>query len=342
MSAVDRDLNSPRIAVIGAGLAGLTCASALQGMAKVDVFEAEPHVGGRVSRRHFGDYPHYIGDQYLTVTNPLFLNLINAWKKSGLIRPYEGWVVELDQGQINNLNDQTSRFTGSPSMNSICERLAESCNLHTSCTITEIEKQAQAGGKWRIFDSRGGYQGLFDVVVIATAANQVASLTKDVHWIRQLSKQIDMTVCWGAVLEFEQSLGLPFDTAFVLNSPLSLITRYKNQQADEVDNEHECWAVYCSPEWSLENAAIFRGRAVHLILQAFYKALDIPGVKPVASNVHCWKHALPINPINKDCVFDDESALGACGDWCTAPRIEGAVLSGFSMADRVMKYINRT
>ena len=34
-------------------------------------------------------------------------------------------------------------------------------------------------------------------------------------------------------------------------------------------------------------------------------------------------------------------AIGACGDWCTAPRIEGAVLSGFSMADRVMKYVRK-
>jgi len=38
-------------------------------------------------------------------------------------------------------------------------------------------------------------------------------------------------------------------------------------------------------------------------------------------------------------LFDEQSSIGACGDWCTSPRIEGAVLSGFSMADRVMKFI---
>jgi predicted NAD/FAD-dependent oxidoreductase len=63
--------------------------------------------------------------------------------------------------------------------------------------------------------------------------------------------------------------------------------------------------------------------------------------KPVSAGVHCWKHALPINPIDEDSLFDDAQAIGACGDWCTAPRIEGAVLSGFSMADRIMKYIHR-
>jgi hypothetical protein len=61
----------------------------------------------------------------------------------------------------------------------------------------------------------------------------------------------------------------------------------------------------------------------------------------VSSNVHCWKHATPINTLDQDCLFDERYAMGACGDWCTSPRIEGAVLSGFSMADRIMKYIHK-
>ena len=50
---------------------------------------------------------------------------------------------------------------------------------------------------------------------------------------------------------------------------------------------------------------------------------------------------MPINPIREDSLFDERKAIGACGDWCTAPRIEGAVLSGYSMADRVMKHIRK-
>ena len=77
------------------------------------------------------------------------------------------------------------------------------------------------------------------------------------------------------------------------------------------------------------------------LLDAFFEACDVPARKPTFSNVYCWKHALPINTFDQDCLFDEPVALGACGDWCTSPRIEGAVLSGFSMADRVMKYINK-
>ena len=77
------------------------------------------------------------------------------------------------------------------------------------------------------------------------------------------------------------------------------------------------------------------------LLEAFWVAIDMSERKPASSSVHCWKHAIPINPISEDSLFVETEAIGACGDWCTAPRIEGAVLSGFSMADRVMKHIHK-
>jgi predicted NAD/FAD-dependent oxidoreductase len=99
--------------------------------------------------------------------------------------------------------------------------------------------------------------------------------------------------------------------------------------------------LHASPEWSQQYAASFRGRVMHALLDAFWEATDIDPQKPASTSVHCWRHALPINPISEDSMFDEAGAIGACGDWCTAPRIEGAVLSGFSMADRVMKYIRK-
>ncbi len=176
-------------------------------------------------------------------------------------------------------------------------------------------------------------------MILATAPNQTATLAEASEQISKLAAQIDMTVCWSAMLDFGVGLGLPFDAAFVLDSPLSWISRFQSADEDP-GSKNECWLMYCSPEWSLQYAASFRGRVMHALIDAFFSAVDIEPVKPSASSVHCWKHALPINTIDQDSLFDEQVALGACGDWCTAPRIEGAVLSGFSMADRVMKYIS--
>ncbi len=327
----------PSIAIIGAGIAGLTCATALKGFADIQVFEKAVFVGGRISRYQFGEYRFNHGEQYFTISNPLFLNIVEAWQSTGLVRPWDGWIVELDHGQVINLNDSTQRYTGYPHMQAITDTLAHETNVRLSTCISEVEKQDN--GQWRLFDDRGAYLGLYDIVIIATAAHQVSTFASSVPSIRELAEQIDMTVCWSAMFAFDQPLGLPFDAAFVLNSPLSWISRF--QEIEQTHRLQDCWVIHSSPEWSQKYVASFRGRVLHSMLDAFFQACDIPALKPTSSNVHCWKHALPINTINQDCLFDEEMAMGACGDWCTSPRIEGAVLSGFSMADRVMKYINR-
>ncbi len=324
-----------RIAIIGSGLAGLTCATALKGFADVQLFEKAVFVGGRLSRYQFGEYRFNHGEQYFTVSNPLFLNIVKAWQAAGIVRLWDGWIVELDNGQMINLDDDTQRYVGYPHMQAVTDNLANNCQLKLSTCIAEIEKNDD--GQWRLFDDRGGYQGLYDIVIIATAAHQVATIAGVPQSITNKSQKIDMTVCWSAMFAFDEELNIPFDAAFVLNGPISWVSRYKGGDSDT--EQEDCWVIHASPEWSLQYAASFRGRVMNALLEAFFEACDIPSVKPVSSSVHCWKHALPINTLEQDCLFDESAAIGACGDWCTSPRIEGAILSGFSMADRVMKFI---
>jgi len=327
----------PSVAIIGAGLAGLTCGTALKGLLpEVKVFEKNIFPGGRVSRFRVAEYEFNHGSQYFTVNNPLFWNIVSAWQTDGIVRPWDGWIVELQKGQVSNSDMATQKFIGHPRMQMITENLAKNCDLVVSANISELEKQSSGG--WRLFNERGDYLGVFDIVIIATAAHQVAGLCRSVPAISQLAEKVDMTVCWSGMFVFDRKLDLPYDAAHVLDSSLSWISRY--QMADQ-NSEIDCWMLHASPEWSQQYVASFRGRVMHALLDAFWEATDIAAVKPVFSSVHCWKHAVPINPINQDSLFIDDEAIGACGDWCTAPRIEGAVLSGFSMADRVMKYVHK-
>lgn len=329
-------MSAPRVSVIGAGMAGLTCATALKGMADVTLFEKSVFAGGRVSRHPFGEYRDYTGDQYITVSNPLFLKIVESWLDAGLLRQWDGWVVELNHGQILNLEDAPPRYRGQPNMQAIADRLAEGLNLRHSTSVSELDRDD--AGRWRLFDDRGGYLGLFDIVIIATAAHQAASLARPAREIARAAANIDMTLCWSAIFDFETTLNLPFDAAFVLGSSLSWVARL---DAPRPRPGRECWMVNASPEWSAQYAASFRGRVLHALMDDFFEACDLTPRKPAASHVHCWRHALPINTLGQDCLFDEQAAIGACGDWCTAPRIEGAVLSGFSMADRVMKQLRK-
>lgn len=327
----------PSVAIIGAGLAGLTCGTALRGLVEnVRVFEKSVFPGGRVSRARSGEHEFNHGAQYFTVSNPLFWNIVSAWQTDGIVRPWDGWIVELQKGQITNSDMATQRFVGVPRMQIIAENLARHCDLVNSANISELEPQSEGG--WRLFNERGHYQGAYDIVVIATAAHQVAELCRTVPEIGTQAEKVDMTVCWAGMFSFEQRLNIPYDAAFVLDSPLSWISRYQYSASPA---DADCWVLHASPEWSQRYAASFRGRVMHALLDAFWEATDIEAAKPASASVHCWKHAVPINPISEDSLFVEDKAIGACGDWCTAPRIEGAVLSGFSMADRLMKYIHK-
>ena len=327
----------PSVAVIGAGMAGLTCGTALKGLVEdITIFEKSIFPGGRVSRFRAGGYEFNHGAQYFTVNNPLFWNIVSAWQSDGIVRPWDGWIVELNKGQVVNSDMATQRFVGVPRMQVIAENLARHCNLVTSTNIAELERQDRGG--WRLFNERGEYQGAFDIVIIATAAHQVSSLCRTVPAISRLAESVDMTVCWSGMIAFDRPLNLPYDAAHVLNSPISWISRY---QRFDTESDADCWILHASPEWSLQYAASFRGRVMSALLEAFWVAIDMSERKPASSSVHCWKHAIPINPISEDSLFVETEAIGACGDWCTAPRIEGAVLSGFSMADRVMKHIHK-
>lgn len=327
----------PSVAIIGAGLAGLTCGSALRGLVSdIKIFEKSVFPGGRVSRFLAGDNEFNHGAQFFTVNNPLFWNIVSAWQTEGVVRSWDGWVVELQQGQIINSDLATQRFIGVPRMQMIAENMAQRCNLATSTNISELEPQSEGG--WRLFNERGDYQGVYDIVIIATAAHQVSELCRSVPEICNLAEDVDMTVCWSGMMAFERRLNIPYDAAFVLDSPLSWISRYQSTQSED---GADCWVLHASPEWSQQYAASFRGRVMHALLDAFWEATDLEPKKPASASVHCWKHAAPINPISEDSLFVESQAIGACGDWCTAPRIEGAVLSGFSMADRVMKYIHK-
>ena len=77
----------PSVAVVGAGMSGLTCATALKGLIdRVTVFDRNVFPGGRVSRFRAGDLEFNHGAQYFTVSNPLFWNIVSAWQTDGIVR----------------------------------------------------------------------------------------------------------------------------------------------------------------------------------------------------------------------------------------------------------------
>ena len=68
--------------------------------------------------------------------------------------------------------------------------------------------------------------------------------------------------------------------------------------------------------------------------------LNIP--QPIFMKAHRWGSAFPAIAISGDdkSVWDKSMKLAICGDFCTSPSVEGAVLSGMRGASKILRCLN--
>ena len=63
---------------------------------------------------------------------------------------------------------------------------------------------------------------------------------------------------------------------------------------------------------------------------------ELPSIR--YSDAHRWRYAQPEDAVEERHLYDDEQGIGVAGDWCGGPRIEGAFLSGLSLARRLLEH----
>ena len=82
-----------RIAIIGAGLSGLTVFHELKNVANVTIFEKSAKVGGRISVRVSSDFGFDHGTQFFTVKDPDFLSFLKPLIELGVVRQWNARIA---------------------------------------------------------------------------------------------------------------------------------------------------------------------------------------------------------------------------------------------------------
>ena len=160
--ASDSGGTPPRVAVVGAGISGLTAASRLaRGGCAVTVYETGRGPGGRTSTRRAGpdgagwQFDH--GAQYFSAKDPAFRAIVEDWRAEGLVAEWTGVFGTLDAttGTFVREDPQETkeRWVGTPSMNAIAKGLARRAgiSLVTSRRVTSFEGGPGVGdGSWTV------------------------------------------------------------------------------------------------------------------------------------------------------------------------------------------------
>ena len=140
--------STPHVAVIGAGLAGLSCAEALQQAGlRVTVYEKSRGAAGRMSTRRGEDWQCDHGAQYFTARHPDFRAEVERWVRAGVAGMWAPRLQVLGDSFDRVPDAALERFVGVPAMTAPARHLAQALSLVAQTTITEVQRAAD---RWQL------------------------------------------------------------------------------------------------------------------------------------------------------------------------------------------------
>jgi len=321
------------VAVIGGGMAGLTCARTLlahpEHQFAVQVFDNGREPGGRTATQQRDGYQFDAGAQYFTVHDPRFRRAVDAWRAAGLVAEWNGRLCVLENG-IMSASEQKTRYVGVPGMSAVARHLASSCRVLRNTQVTHVHRE---GEHWRLLADEGTELGCYDVVVVAVPAPQAMAFLGEAPRLATQVAAVKIVGCWAVLLAFAHPLSVPFDGAFVRDSALSWVARNNSKPGR---GNAECWVLHGAPEWSEAHIDAAPEGVITWLIDAFRQATTCHIVKPIFAEAYRWRYAVPTTLLQEVCLFDPVLVIGACGDWCAGPRVEGAFVSGLALAEQIL------
>lgn len=323
-------LDAPAVAVVGAGMAGLSCARALDAAGcPVTVVEKARGPGGRMSTRRVDALAFDHGAQYFTVRGERFRTAVEGWIGAGLVAEWQGRIVAVPAREEPSRGDKTRRYVGTPGMSSITRHLANGLNLRTGWRVGDTDRRRDG---WWLIGEGGEALGPYAVLVIAVPAPQTLAFLSESSRLRDRVARVRTAACWATMLGFRERVPLEFDGAFVNDGPLAWMARNNSKPGRPPT---EAWVLHGSPDWSESHLEDPVEEVIEEMFRAFVDLCATAPASPHLKLAHRWRYALPREPLNETFLFDADLSIGVCGDWCGGPRVEGAYLSGRSLGEHI-------
>lgn len=316
------------VAVVGAGIAGLSAARSLQDQGFAPrVLERGRGVGGRTAHRQRDGHRFDHGAQYFTARDPRFARQVEAWISAGAVSPWKGRIVALGKGEGATTVTPLERYVGVPGMNAMAKHLAYGLDVTTDCAVTALSRE---NGIWSL-ETKAGSMGPFDAVILAMPPEQVAQLAAPGALV-DVAKGFESLPCWCAMAAFDAPLPLDFDGAFVNSLEIDWAARDSSKPGR---SKGERWVIHASAHWSAGRLDESPGEIARALLDHFFDEIGLSPREPAHLAGHRWSFAKPAREAKADCIWLAEHAVALCGDWCRNGRVEGAYLSGVAAAGRI-------
>jgi renalase len=318
------------IAIIGAGISGLTLAHALRHIARITIFEKARGIGGRMSTRYAGDFAFDHGAPFFLVKSQDFCQFLRPLIDAGLVAPWRGRWAHIAHNQSVELSAfPENMFVACPNMNSLCKSLAKDLSIQLACEVAPLKDRQN--DQWHLYDKVGANLGSYDAVISTAPSKQTEAL-----FAKHLSQK-DLPVT-ASTSTYVLMLGIKQDWVYEwaaanVDSPI-IKNIFVNSLKPGRNPALTCLVVHAQPAWT----NLWLDEDLDLVEQQLLKAtnniIDIPA-SPDYVSTHRWRYAQPHPELGRNACLQTELGLAAVGDWCGSFGVEEAWLAANALASTI-------
>ena len=340
-----------RIAVVGGGIAGLTCARhlILSGYEAV-VFEADQRLGGRCSSLStpvglFDDGAQCISDASklagLVEQRPGELAALHPWTVAATPaeedRLAKRWKKDEDEADVTRTLKPMGAV-GVPSMLALAQALARPLEVRLNTPIVRVRRR---GATWLLSSPAQMIEEEFQALVLAIPAPLAMPLLGESPTLSDAMRSVRYRSRWVLLLGTERPVALSSYRVFQ-GSPIERVAAMHSKPGRPASASQR-WFIEADERWSEQHAHEDAETVAQLLLDNF-QAHAGRSVKPSFIRAQQWRHALVETPVvtyrRNECLWDAVACLGVCGDSVVASQLDRVQRSGADMARVVAESLN--
>ncbi len=345
------------IAVIGAGMAGLTCARQLQQAGdRVVILEKSRGVGGRLATRRLHETLADHGTCYLTPKGQAFRALLERLIEAGVVQSWIETVHALSpDGTLSEspVTERYPRYVAPAGMTAIAKSLATDLDMRFSHLVQSLTLVDNAYWKLAIQrtnpdQTKATETMTANAIVVAIPAPQAAvllqTLPSDVL-SETFLKQVQgvafipcLSVMAGYTPDRQQDWVSQYadvrSLTFVRDGNLSWLGLDSSKRSS---SPQPVFVVQSTPAFAEQYLdAIDLQSAGYQLLKRSAEKLTPWLAKPDWLQVHRWRYAFAKTPLPTPYLAATTPAPLLCaGDWCGGSKVEHAFLSGLAVAEHL-------
>lgn len=334
------------IAIVGAGLAGLTAGKILaQKGHEVIVLEKSRGYGGRLSTRYAGEQNHIKldhGASYIEKGGSLFSEFIDELSGKGILTPWtDSFAFVNEEGFFESHPSRENKqiYAATNGMNSIGQYLSRWVDVRQNTRVSGITMVAPGARRKRpwIINLEDASVLEADALILATPAIQASGLLQTaqdetpVRALHALTSTIRYDSAFTAMLGYGQREIPAWKGIHCSHKVLSFVSNESSKR----DNGELTLVVQATKEYSYENRDTDPAVVKQEIIEAISENLGQWAGIPDWSQVHFWRYAQPVNHLNMPYLesSQDYAPLALVGDYFDGNSMEAAYVSGRKLAE---------